>query len=60
MTLMDALDAWEPALRRVAAAKAEMEANHYYRPLREAYEAAVADRDALGALIESLSSALPA
>lgn len=55
MTLMEALDAWEPMLRRVDAAKAGMEAEHYYRPLREAYEAACAERDALSALIKSLS-----
>jgi len=47
------LAAWEPALRQVAAARAAMEAGHYHTPLREAYEAACANRDALFAAIRA-------
>lgn len=54
--LMIALDEWGPALRRVAAAEAAMVDGHYHTPLREAYEAARADRDALSARIEALAS----
>ncbi len=55
---MALLDRWEPTLRLVAHTRSEMERGHYYRPLREAYEAAVAGREELSKEIEGLQ--LPA
>lgn len=56
--LMALLDRWEPALRLVTHTRSEMERGQYYRPLREAYEAAVAGREELSKEIEGLQ--LPA
>jgi len=52
-TLLDILDQWEPALRRVADAHRACVVGHWHRPLVEALEAARADRDALAARIEA-------
>jgi hypothetical protein len=37
-TMTKLLEKWEPMNRLVAAVKREMEAGHYYTPLREEYE----------------------
>jgi hypothetical protein len=52
--LMALLDRWEPTLRLVARTRSEMERGQCYRPLREAYEAAVAGREELSKEIEGL------
>ena len=52
--LMALLDRWEPALRLVTHTRSEMERGQYYRPLREAYEAAVAGREELSQAISRL------
>lgn len=49
------LDQWEPMLRKVAKAKADMEANFYYITYRGAYEAACVEKDSLAARIDAAS-----
>ena len=50
--ILSLLNLWEPALRKVRAAKLEAERGNYYTPLRVAYEAACVERDELSAAIE--------
>ena len=51
---MALLGRWEPALRLVTHTRSEMARGQYYRPLREEYEAAVAEREALSQAISRL------
>ena len=48
------INQWPVAIAKVAAAEKAMVDDHYYRPLTEEYEAAVAEKRALAAKIDAL------
>ena len=48
------INQWPVVVEKVAVAEKAMIDGHYYRPLTEAYEAAVAEKRALAAKIEAL------
>lgn len=48
------INQWPVVVEKVAVAEKAMIDGHYYRPLTEVYEAAVAEKRALAAKIEAL------
>lgn len=48
------IEEWPKVVAAVHAAERRMREGHYHRPLTEAYEAAIAQKEALAAKLESL------